>query len=99
MGSHGIRDRVAVVGMGCTRFGERWDKSAADLLIDAVSEAWDSSGIAKDSIDAYWLGTLGSGLSGITLSEPLQLENKPVTRGENFCATGSEGFRNACSPA
>ena len=34
MGSHGIRDRVAIVGMGCTPFGEHWDKSADDLLVE-----------------------------------------------------------------
>lgn len=96
MASNGICDKVAIVGMGCTRFGERWDMSAGDLLIDAVSEAWESSGVGREDVDAYWLGTLGSGLSGITLSEPLKLEGKPVTRVENFCATGSEAFRNAC---
>jgi len=39
MASHGIRDRVAIIGMGCTRFGERWDRSADDLVVDAVTEA------------------------------------------------------------
>ena len=39
MASNGIRDRVAIVGMGCTEFGERWDKSAEDLLIDAATDA------------------------------------------------------------
>ena len=33
MASHGIRDRVAIVGMGCTNFGEHWDRSADDLLV------------------------------------------------------------------
>ena len=33
MASHGIRDQVAIVGMGCTPFGEHWDKSTDDLLI------------------------------------------------------------------
>ena len=32
MGSHGIKDRVAIVGMGCTRFAEHWDKGLDDLL-------------------------------------------------------------------
>lgn len=96
MASNGICDKVAIVGMGCTRFGERWDMNADDLLIDAVSEAWESSGVGREEVDAYWLGTLASGMSGITLSEPLRLEGKPVTRVENFCATGSEAFRNAC---
>ena len=39
MASNGIRDRVAIVGMGCTAFGERWDKSVGDLLVDAATEA------------------------------------------------------------
>ena len=97
MASHGIKDKVAIVGMGCTSFGERWDKSADDLLIDAVQECLDSTpSIAKEDIDAYWLGTLSSGASGLVLSQPLGIDYKPVTRVENFCATGSEAFRNAC---
>ena len=62
MASHGIRDRVAIVGMGCTPFGEHWDKSADDLLIDAATEAIASAGVSKDDVDAYWLGTMGSGV-------------------------------------
>src|SRR3954466_14861598 len=97
MGSHGIKDRVAIVGMGCTPFGEHWDKSTDDLLIDSTNEAFASVGLTKDDVDAYWLGTMGSGQgSGLTLSRPLKLDYKPVTRVENYCATGSEAFRNAC---
>jgi len=97
MSSHSIADRVAVVGMGCTRFGERWDSSAEDLILEAVDECLDSVPTAgKEDVDAYWLGTLGSGQSGLTLSRALAIEDKPVTRVENFCATGSEAFRNAC---
>src|SRR5919201_1428810 len=95
MGSHGIRDLVAIVGMGCTPFGEHWDKGAEDLLVDSATAAFDSAGVAKDDIDAFWLGTMGSGISGLTLSRPLKLDYKPVTRLENMCATGSEAFRNA----
>src|SRR5437763_5681691 len=96
MGSHGIKDRVAIVGMGCTPFGEHWDKSTDDLLIDSTQAAFGSVGVTKDDVDAYWLGTMGSGQAGLTLSRPLKLDYKPVTRVENFCATGSEAFRNAC---
>jgi acetyl-CoA C-acetyltransferase len=96
MASNGIRDRVAIIGMGCTNFGEHWDKSADDMLIDSSSAALADAGIAIDDIDAFWLGTMGSGLSGLTLSRPLKIQHKPVTRVENFCATGSEAFRNAC---
>jgi acetyl-CoA C-acetyltransferase len=96
MASKGIRDRVAIVGMGCTSFGERWDKSASDLLIDAANEAYSSAKVDPEQIDAYWLGTTGSGVSGLTLSLPLKIQYKPVTRLENMCATGSEALRNAC---
>ena len=95
MASKGICDRVAIVGMGCTKFGEHWDRSASDLLVDAVQDAYGSAGIEPDNVDAYWLGTTGSGISGLTLSEPLKIQYKPVTRLENMCATGSEAMRNA----
>jgi acetyl-CoA C-acetyltransferase len=96
MGSHGICDRVAIVGMGCTPFGEHWDTSTDSMLVDSTSEALASAGMAIDDVDAFWLGTMGSGQSGMTLSAPLALDYKPVTRLENYCATGSEAFRNAC---
>ena len=95
MSSHGIKDRVAIVGMGCTPFGEHCDKGLDDLLIDASNQAFAAAGIDKDDVDAYWFGTAQSGMSGITLARPLQLDNKPVTRVENFCATGSEALRQA----
>jgi acetyl-CoA C-acetyltransferase len=95
MGSHGIRDRVAIVGMGCTRFAEHWDKGLDDLLLAATGEAFTATGLTSADVDAYWLGTAQSGMSGITLARPLQLEGKPVTRVENFCATGSEALRQA----
>ena len=96
MASNGIRDRVAIVGMGCTAFGEHWDKGPDDLLIESAGEAYRSAQVDPDRVDAYWLGTMGSGLSGLVLSEPLKLQYKPVTHVENFCATGSEALRNAC---
>jgi acetyl-CoA C-acetyltransferase len=97
MASNGIRDRVAIVGMGCTAFGERWDRSADDLIVNATEECFAATpALGRDEVDAYWLGTMSSGQSGLVLSRPLRLDYKPVTRVENFCATGSEAFRNAC---
>ncbi len=95
MASHGIRDRVAIVGMGCTKFIENWGLGLDDLMIDAANEAYASAGVTKHDVDAYWFGTAQSGMSGITLARPLQLQNKPVTRVENYCATGSEALRQA----
>ncbi len=96
MGSNGIAGKVAVVGMGCSRFGERWDAGTDDLILEAYAECLDGAGIGRDDVDAYWLGTLSSGLGGLTLSRAIGSDDKPVTRVENFCATGSEAFRNAC---
>jgi acetyl-CoA C-acetyltransferase len=96
MASRGIRDRVAIIGMGCTEFGEHWDRGVGDMVAAASYDALENAGVAKDDIDAAWIGTLGSGASGLTLSRPLQLQYKPVTRVENYCATGSDSFRNAC---
>jgi acetyl-CoA C-acetyltransferase len=95
MASRGICDRVAIVGMGCTSFGEHWDKGADDMLVESTQEAFKSASVAKDQVDAYWLGTMGSGVSGLMLSEALKIDYKPVTRLENMCATGSEAIRNA----
>lgn len=96
----GIKDKVAIIGMGCTRFGERWDAAAEDLMVEAFVEALEDAGIERREIDAAWLGTcfdeVNVGKSGIPLSQTLKLPNLPVTRVENFCATGTEAFRGAC---
>jgi acetyl-CoA C-acetyltransferase len=93
---HGIRDRVAIVGMGCTQFGELWDKSTDDLLLDACGDAMASVGVGVDQVEAFWVGTLSSGNAGTMLSRPLRLQGKPVSRVENLCASGSESLRSAC---
>ena len=95
MSSHGIRDRVAIIGVGCTHFGERFDLGLDDLIRQAAGEAFATAGVTKDDVDAYWFGTAQSGMSGITVARPLGLVDKPVTRVENFCATGSEALRQA----
>jgi acetyl-CoA C-acetyltransferase len=96
MASHGIADQVAIIAMGCTTFREHWDRGADDLAIDATVEALDSVDLRPADVDAWWLGTAQSGMSGITLAAPLKLEGVPVTRVENYCATGSEALRQAC---
>ncbi|MTH95913.1 acetyl-CoA acetyltransferase [Roseibium sp. RKSG952] len=95
----GIRDKVAILGMGCTQFGERWGDNAEDLMIEAFGEALQDAGIEKQQIDAAWLGTAIEdqhvGKSAVPLSMALRLPNIPVTRVENYCASGSEAFRGA----
>ena len=89
-----LKDKVAIVGMGCTRFGERWDMGVEDLLVEAAYEAFEDAGIEPKDIQAAWIGTVFSGLSAITLA-PLGLQYIPMTRVENMCATGSEALRAA----
>jgi acetyl-CoA C-acetyltransferase len=95
----GIKDKVAIIGMGCTRFGERWDMGAEELMVEAFKECLDEAAIYKNEIDAAWLGTcldsINVGRSALPLSITLRLPNIPVTRVENFCATGTEAFRGA----
>lgn len=90
-----IRDKVAIIGMGCTKFGELWGKSVDDLITDAAYEACEDAGVDLKDIEAAWLGTVFSGQTALSLSSPLKLQYIPVTRVENMCATGTEALRGA----
>jgi acetyl-CoA C-acetyltransferase len=96
MGS--IKDKAAIIGVGCTKFGELWEKDVEDLVVEASYEALEDAGLTPDDIDAAWVGFLYNftGVSGNTFSEPMKLFGKPVTHVENFCASGMDAFRNAC---
>lgn len=95
----GIKDKVAIIGMGCTRFGERWDMGAEDLIVEAFTECLSDAGIDKKDIQAAWFGTcmdeVNVGKASVPLSTTLRLPFIPVTRVENYCATGTEAFRGA----
>ncbi|MEJ8567353.1 acetyl-CoA acetyltransferase [Elongatibacter sediminis] len=97
--AEGIRDRVAIIGMGCSRFGERWDCGPEELMQEAFHEAREDAGIEPAQIGAAWLGVFfqeqSTGKSGLPLSQALRLPNVPVTRVENLCATGTEALRGA----
>jgi acetyl-CoA C-acetyltransferase len=90
-----IKDKVAIIGMGCTKFGELWEKSVDDLIIEATYEACEDAGVDLKDIEAAWLGTVFSGQTALSLSSPLKLQYIPVTRVENMCATGTEALRAA----
>ncbi len=97
MGS--IKNKVAIIGMGCTKFGERWDANAEDLIVEAFKEAIEDAGIEPKDIEAAWLGDQHTevhfGVSGIPLSFTLKLPFIPVTHVENMCASGAEALRGA----
>lgn len=95
----GIKDKVVVLGMGCSEFGERWDMSADMLMVEALAEALADAGIDKGQIEAAWLGValddVNVGNSALPLATASRLQNVPVTRVENMCATGTEALRGA----
>jgi acetyl-CoA C-acetyltransferase len=95
----GIKDKVAILGMGCSRFGERWDAGEADLMAEAFEEALTDAGIERSQIEAAWLGScfdsVNIGNSAIPASTALRLDGIPFSRTENMCATGTEALRGA----
>ena len=96
----GIKDKVAILGMGCSRFGERWDCGAEELILESFQECLRDAGIGVGDIEAAWFATaieeVNVGKSGIPLATTLRLPNIPVTHVENMCASGTEAFRGAC---
>jgi acetyl-CoA C-acetyltransferase len=95
----GIKDRVAIIGMGCSVFGECWDRGADDLMIEAFEEAIGDAGIDRSQIEAAWMGNalddINVGNSALPLAHALRLQTIPVSRVENMCATGTEALRAA----
>lgn len=95
----GIKDKVAIIGMGCSKFGERWDVGPAELMSEAFEEALRDAGVERKQIDAAWYGsctdTISVGNSAIPASIALRLDGIPVSHMENMCATGSEVLRAA----
>ena len=95
----GIKDKVAILGMGCARFGERWDTDADGLMVEAFEEAIADAGIEVSQLDAAWLGVgfdaQSTGPSGIPAAVALRLPDIGVTKVENYCASGTESLRGA----
>ncbi len=95
----GIRDKVAILGMGCSRFGERWDAGADELMVEAFNEAKADAGIELGQIEAAWLGVCleenNVGKTAGPLAAALRLPRIAATRVENACATGTEALRGA----
>jgi acetyl-CoA C-acetyltransferase len=95
----GIRDKVAILSMGCSVFGERWDAGPDDLMLEAFNEALSEAGITQSQIGAAWLGVCleenNVGKTAVPLAQALRLPGIAATRVENACATGSEALRGA----
>lgn len=90
-----IKDKVAIIGMGCTKFGEHWDKGYDDMVIEAAQEAFQDAGLETKDIDAFWAATQDTTMFSSAITVPLKINYKPVGRVENACGTGTEGARVA----
>jgi acetyl-CoA C-acetyltransferase len=94
-----IKDRVAIIGVGCTKFGDNFDDSYEEMAAEASFQALADAGIEPERIDAAWLGTFspgqGHGKATVSLADAIRLYDRPITRVENYCATGTDAFRNA----
>ncbi len=96
-----IKDQVAIIGVGTTRFGENFEMTYQDMALEAVYEAYADAGLETRDLEAAWLGTLSPGLTGLegdagaSLSEPLNFYPRPVTRVSAYCCSGMEAIRNA----
>jgi len=93
---NGIKDKVSIIGVGVSKFGENWDQNADDMLIDAVYEALDDAELKMTAIQAGWIGTVLGGFGGTILAEALSWDLMPVTRVENNCASSLNAFQDAC---
>jgi len=94
---YGLKNKVAIVGVGRCKFGENWDRSEEDMIVDATYLAYKDAGIEdpRKQIDAIYCGSLYSKNGPVEVSEALKLY-KPITMVLNYCATGTEAFRAAC---
>ena len=94
-----LKNQVSVIGVGCIKFGDNFDQGYEEMAVDAAFAAFHDARIAPEEIDAAWLGTYspahGHGKAAVSLGDALRLYNKPISRVENFCATGTDAFRHA----
>ncbi|MFQ5667339.1 MAG: acetyl-CoA acetyltransferase [Candidatus Binatia bacterium] len=91
-----MKNKVAVIGVGCTAFGELYGTSAEDMICEAVFEAANDAGLEAGLLEAAWVGTVLSPLGGDALGDAMKLHDVPITRVQNYCASGMDAFRGAC---
>lgn len=93
--------RVAVIGVGQTRFGEHWERSMRDLSLEAGALALKDGNIDGKDIQALYIGNMAAGrfigqehLAALA-ADQAGLNPIPATRCEAACASGALAFRNA----
>ena len=94
-----LKDKVAIVGMGCSRFGEQWGKGVADLAIESTTEAFADAGVEPKDIEAVFLGQMYAPVGGLGASQvvdALKMSGIPMLRNENYCTSGHVALIEAC---
>ncbi|HMA06065.1 MAG TPA: thiolase domain-containing protein [Methanomicrobiales archaeon] len=97
-----MRD-VAVIGIGCTTFGEKWESSFRDLFVEAGSLALADAELSGENIDAMYVGNMSAGRFieqehiGALIADYAGLSTRhiPSTRVEAACSSGGLAFRQA----
>ena len=95
MNPEAIRDKVAIVGMGCSKFGENWDKDPQDMIVEAAYEAYEDAGLEDPhkQIEAVFCGAQYPSKGTAEVADALKMYDRPVSMVVNYCATGTDAFR------
>ncbi|MCX8158426.1 MAG: thiolase domain-containing protein [Candidatus Diapherotrites archaeon] len=92
---------VSIIGAGITKFGEHWERSFRELVVEAGIKALQDAGIEGKQIQALYGGCMASGMFigqehiGALIADQLGLNPIPSTRVEAACASGGVALRNA----
>lgn len=90
---------VAIIGVGLTRFGERWEHGLRDLMAEAGLNALNDANVSSDDIEMLYGGVMASGRFvgqehiAALLADQLGFKNIPAVRVENACASGGTALR------
>ena len=95
--------KVAVIGVGNSRFGIRGDVNVSELTFEAVRPALEDAKLAAKDIEFVALGSVGAGawyeelLPAVITGEYCGLTGAGLMRVEAACASGSAAFFAAYS--
>jgi len=90
--------KVAVIGIGLTKFDEHWDKNLRELAIEAGTKAIQDAGIRGRDLNAMYIGNMSAGRFigqehvAALVSGELGL-SIPAVRVEGACASGGLALR------
>jgi len=91
--------RVAVIGVGCSKFGVLKDLNLSELAFEAVKPAIEDSGVSSQDISLLAFGSVGGmyeeALPAVVAAEYCGLTGAGLVRCEAACASGSAAFMTA----